>query len=218
MNRRMYGVRKIATEISNAADSVIAAYKENRVFEEPDLTSRIIGAIEDRVNNWSNVESFNPKGINWKARSFRTSRGLAAEEKRYGADLMGILSIDLPNYQVKKGFLAQAKRIELGEKSSRGDWHRLCEQCEKMLDRTSESFVWVYSKSMGIRIFPAISVLATDSRNIYDLYSRGMTRFFEKHIECFIGDRRLHSTDIRTLETLKNCHVENVLELSANND
>ena len=218
MDRLMYGARKIATEISIAADSAIAAYKENRTFEEPDITSRIVGAIEDRVNNKSKSENSKRNGIRWQARTLRTGHGIAAEEKRYGADLLGLLDIDLPNYRVKKGFLAQAKRIEPGEKPSARDWGRLCEQCEKMLKHTPESFVWVYSKSMGIRIYPAISVIAIDSRNIYNLHNRGMMRFFKNHIECFIGDCRLNSPDLQSLETLEKFHPKNVLELSATSD
>ena len=218
MVRRMYGVRKIATEISNAADSAITAYRENRTFEETDITGRIVGAIEKRLKDNSNVESFKQYGINWEARTLRTGSGIAAEEKRYGADLLGLLSIDLPNYRVKKGFLVQAKRIEPNKNFSSQEWGRLCDQCENMLKHTSESFVWVYSKSMGIRIFPAISVIAIESTNIFDLYSRGMMRFFENHIECFIGDHRLNSPDLRKLRTLEEFHVRHVLELSATSD
>lgn len=39
--------------------------------------------------------------------------------------------------------------------------------------------------------------------------------FFEYHIECFIGDRRLNSTQIETLDALVEFPVERVLELSA---
>lgn len=199
MNRRTFGVRKIATEISNAADTVIAAYKENLVFEEPQITHQILGAIRGSVNRASNSESFRSNGILWKARALRMGPGRFAEEKYFGADLMGILTIELPKYRVKKGFFAQAKRIEPDKNLSPREWCRLCKQCENMLEHTSESFVWVYSKSQGIRIFPAISVIALNSRNIFDLYSRGMMRFFENHFECFIGDRRLHSPELQTL-------------------
>ena len=152
--------------------------------------------------------------IKWTARSLRTSAGVAAEEKRHGADLMGILDIDIPNYRVIKGFLSQAKRAEPGRKLRKQDWDRLHSQCEKMLLRTPDAFVWVYSISAGIRIFPAVSVLALKSRDIFDLYSRSISSFFEYHIECFIGDQRLNSTDIETLEALADFPVETVLELS----
>ncbi len=154
-------------------------------------------------------------GIIWKARTLRTGRGVAAEEKRHGADLMGILDLALPDYCSTKGFLSQVKRAEPGQRFSKRDWDRLRSQCEKMLFRTPASFVWVYSKSRGIRIFSASSVLGLESRRIFDLYSRGVSSFFENHIECFIGDRRLNSTNVETLDALAKLPVERILELSA---
>ncbi len=54
-----------------------------------------------------------------------------------------------------------------------------------------------------------------ESRCIFDLYSRGVSSFFENHIECFIGDRRLDSTNVETLDALAKLPVERILELSA---
>ena len=238
MIRRLKSVRRIAREISSAADGALDSYREGRVEEEPQLTDRILGAIEDRVlirqlvaygdlarempdpdsplSLTKPVIAKRPRGgIVWKARTLRTGRGVAAEEKRHGADLMGILDLALPDYSATKGFLAQAKKAEPGQRFSKRDWGRLRSQCEKMLLRTPASFVWVYSRSEGIRIFSANSVLGLESRCIFDLYSRSVSSFFENHIECFIGDRRLDSTNIETLDALARLPVERILELSA---
>ena len=241
MIRRLRSVRKIAREISDAADGALDSYREGRVEEEPQLTDRILGAIEERVKSQQLVAygdlflenaDISPSGripvrperritkqplggIAWEARTLRTGRGIAAEEKRHGADLMGILDLALPDYRATKGFLVQAKRAEPGQQFSKSEWDRLCLQCETMLLRTPDSFVWVYSMSRGIRIFSANSVLGLESRSIFDLYSRGVSSFFENHIECFIGDRRLDSTNIETLDALAELPVERILELSA---
>lgn len=240
MIRHLKSVRKIAREISDAADGALDAYREGRVEEEPQLTDRILGAIEDRIRSRQLVayeehtlvgEMPDPNrilsvtkrgivkrslgGIAWKARTLRTGRSIAAEEKRHGADLMGILDLALPDYSATKGFLVQAKRVEPGQQFSKRDWDRLCSQCKTMLLRTPASFVWVYSKSRGIRIFSASSVLGLESRRIFDLYSRGVSSFFENHIECFIGDRRLNSTNVEMLDALAKLPVERILELSA---
>lgn len=246
MIRYYASVREVARQIADAADGALDAYRSGRVVEEPQITGRIIGAIENRIGRKSpsdetmpdeGADALRPPAfaeerlvveahrddppnsvggqINWTARSLRTGAGVAGEEKRHGADLMGILNIDIPNYRVIKGFLSQAKRAEPGLMLRHQDWDRLNSQCEKMLRRTPDAFVWVYSKSVGIRIFPAESVLALKSRDIFDLYSRSVLRFFEYHIECFIGDRRLNSTDIATLDALAEYPVEAVLELSA---
>ncbi len=216
------------------------SYREGRVVEEPQVTDRVLGAIEERIRyrrfdanrdghavealrrtdnyRWAidhNICGSQFGGIVWKARTLRTGPGRAAEEKRHGADLMGVLDIDLPGYRVAKGFLVQAKRAEPNRRFSQREWDRLHSQCEKMLLRTPDSFVFVYSKSKGIRIFPANSVLGLKSRNIFELYDRSVSSFFESHIVCLIGDLRLNSTDIETLAALSDLPIERVLELSA---
>lgn len=212
---RHYGmVREVAREISAAANNAFKAYVEDRMAEEPQITERILGAIEERIKN-KTIESAQ-RSVSWQAYSLRTSSGYAAEEKRHGADFMGVLDIDLPDYEVKKGFLVQAKKSEPYDPFSLREWCRLIHQCETMLERTPDSFVFVYSRSEGIRIFPAVSVLGCMSKDIFfDLYHHSVQRFFEDHIKCFIGDQRLNSPKIRTLDALADFPVERVLHLTA---
>lgn len=209
MLRSLGIVRDMAQQISDAADGAFEAYLEGEASEEPQVTDRILGAIGDRVRGYRS------KGIVWKARTLRTGRGIAAEEKRHGADILGVLDIDIEGYKTKKGFLAQAKKAEASQPFGKAEWGRLREQCEVMLSRTADAFVFVYSKERGIRIFPANSVLGLSSTNIFHLYDRSVASFFEVHIECFVGDPRLGSTDIATLDALAEFQVERVLELSA---
>ena len=49
MIRYYGGVREVAREISSAADGALDAYRDGRVTQEPQITDRIIGAIEDRI-------------------------------------------------------------------------------------------------------------------------------------------------------------------------
>jgi hypothetical protein len=84
-----------------------------------------------------------------------------------------------------------------------------------MLAITPDSFVLIYSKDRGIRVFPANAVSGLDSRNIFDLYDRSLASFFESYITCFIGDGRLNSTDIKTLHALSELPVQHGLELTA---
>lgn len=202
-------VRAIAREISDAADGAFDDHISGDATDEPQVTDRILGAICDRIRGRR------AGGLTWKARTLRTSRGRAAEERRHGADLMGVLDINISGYQVKKGFLAQAKRAEPGIPFSNNEWQRLVWQCKTMLSRTPDSFVWVYSKKRGIRVIPAVSVVGLASKKLFDLYDRSVTRFFEDHIECFIGDPRLNSTKIETLDALVDFSVDRILELSA---
>ena len=49
MIRHLHSVRGIAREIAGAANGALEAYRSGRVEEEPQITDRIIGAIEDRI-------------------------------------------------------------------------------------------------------------------------------------------------------------------------
>ena len=154
-------------------------------------------------------------GILWTAMTLQSSSGSGAEERRHGADLLGVLDIALPDFEVKKGFLAQAKRAEPGIPMSNSEWDRMTEQCETMLSRTPDAFVFGYSDERGIRVYPATAVVGSDTRDLFDLYDRSIRSFFESHLECFIGDHRLNSPDIETLDALADLPVRRVLKLSA---
>jgi len=85
--------------------------------------------------------------------------------------------------------LAQAKRAgHLNKK----EMDRLRSQCEDMLNLTPESYVFLYKKD-GVRVLPAISVVSANVDDLSKLYNRSIQRFFEMHLESFIGDRRLSS-------------------------
>jgi hypothetical protein len=82
-----------------------------------------------------------------------------------------------------------------------------------MLDRTPDSFVFVYSRARGVRVFPAVSVVRFSGRSIFGLYNRSVQSFFEAHLECFVGDWRLHSPTIEVLDTMVGFTVGRVLHL-----
>ena len=53
MIRDYRAVRAVASAIAEAADEIIDAYRERRVVYEPNITERLIGAIEkgERIND-----------------------------------------------------------------------------------------------------------------------------------------------------------------------
>ena len=204
---RRYKIGKVAREISEAAYVAFEDYRRGYKMDEPDITAQIVGAIRDRIR------AKKIGNVIWNSHIL-TSRGKDAEEKRYGADLMGILDMELSDRNVKKGFLAQAKKIDPG-KISPQEWDRLTDQCKKMINYTCNSFVLVYSRERGIRMFHADEVLNLKSRNVFDLYDYGIQTFFKHHLKCLIGDHRLNSTDIKTLDTLAEFSVDNVLQITA---
>src|SRR2546426_425594 len=114
---------------------------------------------------------YRTRGVRWTAKTF-TSQGPKAQERTFGADFMGVVEFNLPEYQVTKGFLAQAKRVEHGEHITPREWNRMVEQCKQMLSITAECFVFVYART-GIIVVPALAIAsATASRNPHDFYSR----------------------------------------------
>lgn len=154
------------------------------------MTERMLGRIEGVL------DGAEIRGIRWSAKSL-TDRGPFAQETRFGADFLGVLNIELPEFSVSKGFLAQAKLVKQGKID---DLPRLKDQCEKMLNHTPDSFVFLYSNSW-VRVIPAISAVAAKFEPL-NLYSRSPQRFFEEHLQCFIGDRAISAATPKILQEL----------------
>jgi hypothetical protein len=186
-----HAVRAAAQRIANAIDHSVAALRAGRVEQEPAMTDRMLGAIEEGLIDC------HVKGIRWTAKTL-TDRGPGSQESEYGADFMGVLNIELPEFTVSKGFLAQAKLIRGG---SSGDMRKLKKQCDKMLNLSPDSFVFLYGP-YGVRVVPALSVIGTSVDPVH-LYSRFAQRFFEEHLECFIGDRAIQSPTFANLKAMR---------------
>jgi hypothetical protein len=135
MIRYYRAVRGTACRIAEAMERSVQALQSGRVEHEPALTDRMLGAVEDRLRD------FSTNGISWSAKTL-TDRGPRSQEATYGADFMGVLNVNLPEIQISKGFLAQAKLIR---DDGYLDIERLGEQCRKMLALSPDSFVFFYS-------------------------------------------------------------------------
>jgi len=203
---RKYGiVRPSARRVSEAVQSVVKDYARGGIQEEPDFTSRMLQAIQGAMNGTT------LNGVLWQS-VVTTSHGPNAQERATGADFMGVLSIDLDDYKVRKGFLAQAKR---GDHLRGQEIARLQEQCDHMLNLTPESYVFLYKRD-GVRILPAISVLSANVEELTDIYNWSVQIFFESHLESFIGDRRLSAASRDQLEgLLREYNVTHGLYLAA---
>ena len=186
-----HAVRAVGTRIADAINGAVSDLREGRVEHEPAMTDRMLGAIGQ------SLRGFEVKGIHWSAKTL-TDRGPNSQEKEYGADFIGVLNIALPDFTVSKGFLAQAKLVRYGRS---GDLKRLTEQCEIMLNLSPDSFVFLYGTN-GVRVVPAISVVGS-SMDPVGLYSRSAQRFFEEHLQCFIGDRDIKAPSTATLADLR---------------
>src|SRR5262245_6407010 len=100
-------IREVANVIDDAINQTVRGLNAGRFSHEPAMTDRMLGSIE------ASLDGRTIKGITWNAKTL-TDRGRGSEESVYGADFMGVLDIDLPEYKVKKGFLAQAKLLREG--------------------------------------------------------------------------------------------------------
>jgi hypothetical protein len=191
-------VREVATVIGDAADLAVGDLRERRVEQEPHLTDRMLGQIEQAI------DGYRSKGVVWAAKTL-TDHGPGAQERRYGADFIGVLSIDLPEFKVTKGFLAQAKLVRSGG-MGRSEFDRMVSQCRQMLELSSSAFVFHQSEA-AIRVIPALSVVSANGPEIgfdlENLYSRSITRFYEEHLECFIGDGQINDPSLKTLAALQ---------------
>jgi len=192
-------IRTSAARITRAANRTIDDLSDRLVEQEPDLTGRLLGRIAHAM------DGFQTKGVKWTSKVL-TAHGPGAQEKEYGADFLGVLEINLPHYAVRKGFLAQAKLVEPLEGFSSGEFTRMKEQCERMLELSPDSFVFHYS-SNGIRVIPATAVVGSIEPNApFDprgVYSRSVATFYEDHFASFIGDPRISEPTIETLERLR---------------
>lgn len=191
-------VRNVARRIARAANSAVNDLATGLVEQEPHLTDRLLGRIMQSIDGYSS------KGVRWSAKTL-TDHGRGAQEREYGADFVGVLDIDLPDYSVTKGFLAQAKLLRAGSMPT-NEFDRLVSQCEQMLELSPAAFVFHQSPS-EIRVVPAIAVVASSGPDIaFDpdgLYSRSVARFYEEHFECFYGDRRISRADAGILAELR---------------
>lgn len=190
MNRYEKAFSNAQRIIANAANAVAEGYARGRYPDEVAITGNLAGRIEAGLNGYASG------GILWQVKTLSPY----TEEKPYGADFMGILTLALPDFSVTKGFLAQSKRQESGQKLDASEWKRLQSQCEKMLARTPASFVFVYARN-GIVVVPAISVLASTGReDLHTLHPKKVQNFFREHFECYIGDRKIDQPSLRALD------------------
>lgn len=193
MNKALNLASQVSRLVNRAQKRILSAMVAGRVPDEPSITNRFLAAMEAEIDGQS------IQGVVWTAKTL-SSIGPNTEEKKYGADFMGVLDIDVTDFRVQKGFLAQAKRLA-GSSLSQAEWDRMRDQCDKMLKLSPDSFVFIYQLD-GFRVIPAISVLSYSKPNIESLYEKNLADFYANHVMSFIGDGRITAADGKTLAGL----------------
>jgi hypothetical protein len=186
----------VAREIMDGTETTIHDFRTRIIKQETMMTERLFGSVANSLNGKQ------IGGACWKAYSLTSGRGRAAEETRHGADVLGVLNVDLPDFKTKKGFLLQAKIAEPDLPLSNSEWDRFQKQCRLMLKRTHEAFGVVYSRQDGVRFIPAQTILEIGRDQLFEVGFRSIYGFFKSHVKCEIGDRRLNAPNVDVLDAL----------------
>ena len=89
----------VAREVVDECETAIDDFRNKIIKQETGMTERLFGAVANALNGRR------IGNLTWKAYSLTSGRGRAAEETRHGADVLGVIDIDLHDYKTKKGFL-----------------------------------------------------------------------------------------------------------------
>jgi hypothetical protein len=196
MERFAKAFSSAATKAARAATKTVRDYADGALPDEPSFTTALVTRIRDALDRNST------RGITWTARIL-SSHGPGTEEIQYGADVLGVLTLELPGFTITKGFVAQAKRQEPGCKLSASEWNRLKGQCDTMLAVTPESFVFVYALN-GVFMIPAISVTGCATpQDLHTLHPKKTGQFYKEHFQCFVGDKRVQTINATALGDLR---------------
>lgn len=184
--------RQAAHAADRAVSAAMGKYDYGHVTDEDDITGVLIGRLDAAFDE-------NIDGINWSSSVLRHRKGVAAQEKKAGADMMIHVSIKTPQLTYSKGVLIQSKRVDEGVEMTVGSHKELLGQCEKMLNITPDSFVFNYTKS-GMRCASANRIAGASSRILNDSCNLTPYRFFLELFRCTTGDRRINSAKFDDLQ------------------
>ena len=185
-------MQEAARTADNALHDVIGDYNDGLVTDEDDISGAVIGALR------SSFQAKQIGGLKWNASVLRHRKGVAAEEKKIGADMMFHVRLNTPTQSYSKGMLLQAKRFEPQNKMNRNQSVDLISQCTKMLGFSPASFVIIYASS-GARCASASRIAGATGRNLHALCNLTSYRFFLEFFRCTTGDPRVTSALAREL-------------------
>ena len=201
-------MRAAAHIAKDATFNAMRQYAISNVVDEDDLTGVLVGELNSALNK-------KIRGFKWNAKILRHRRGVAAEEKRVGADLLVHVSIKAGGRSYNKGVLVQAKRVEPGEYMTNAQHDDLQRQCAKMISHSPSSFVFDYARK-GMRVGSATRIQGTAAHELYSECTMTPFRFFYDLFMCPIGDSRIGSTDINALPlSMFESSIPHILTLEA---
>lgn len=184
--------RKAACAADRAVSAAMEKYAKGLVTDEDDITGVLIGRLDAAFD-----ESIG--GVNWSSSILRHRKGVAAQEKMAGADMLIHVSFKTPQLTYSKGVLIQSKRVDDGVEMTLGNHNELLLQCKKMLKITPSSFVFNYTKS-GMRCASANRIVGASSHILSNSCNLTSYRFFLELFRCTTGDLRITSATFEDLQ------------------
>lgn len=194
-------------EAAHTADRAVSAamlkYANGLVTDEDDITGALIGRLDAAFDDKIGC-------ITWSSSILRHRKGVAAQEKKAGADMLFHVSIKTPQLTYSKGVLIQSKRIDENIAMTAIGHNELLGQCDKMLDITPASFVFNYTKS-GMRCASATKIAGASSRVLNDSCNLTSYRFFLELFRCTTGDRNITSAKFDDLQIPQGIAIKGTL-------
>ncbi|MEY9153381.1 hypothetical protein [Bradyrhizobium japonicum] len=194
-------VFQVIEQLVDAIVSEVAEGHYEALTQEPQLTSKIAGAIEHTIKQ----VDLGDLNVQVEVRDF-PAQGRGALEGKVGADVYISVAVIPENREdVSKGMLAQAK----WDHSAKDP--KLPEQIGKMMERSESSYVWVYGPN-GVTCYPAGDYINPDSagaggQSVGSLIANGL--------RCKQGDRRIGRDLTKPLITSLNEIMEELGVLTA---
>lgn len=197
-------LEKAFQEAARAASDAVAAamskYQAGTVTDEDDLTGVLIGRLDAAFDQ-------DYGGVNWSSSILRHRKGVAAQEKKVGADMIIHVSLETPGLRYSKGILVQAKRVEPKSLMSANEHTELISQCQKMLNVSPAAFVFDYTTG-GMRCASATRIAGSTSRDIYSSCNLTPYRFFLELFRCTTGDPKITSSKFDELKLPFGLHLK----------
>lgn len=179
-------------EMQTLASEFQDRIRSGELREEEDITSRLLERIGSTLTFTDGDLRVVTKAI---------TVGKQKEEPASGADIAVVSVYQSPKFLITKGFLAQAKNLNLQQKIYQPRWGRLQNQCKKMLARTNESYVWLYSGT-SLRVHKANAVDCLKSQTVDDLPYMYLKTFLIDYLICHHGDPNISFHDLPRLQEI----------------
>lgn len=197
---------EFARKLAGATARVVQDYASGDVLHEEPFSDQLCGRLKETL------QDFSTENIDWQVNTATRKLGrgrLSArtltktkEEPEFGADIVMALDIETEGYSVRKGYLAQAKRLEKGQLLRSDEHRRLLNQCERMLSLTPSSMVFLYSKQ-DVTVVPAAAVLALKHFDLWKIETYEPRILYRDFAICWFGDTKLQATNPASLEGLR---------------